>query len=78
MNAVGITGLQVYLFGPSISVPFFTDNWKPMSFLYKLLENQKRDLHTLLLLDIKVKEISEENIIKGKKIYEPPRYMTIN
>ena len=27
MSAVGITGLQVYLFGPSISIPFFTENW---------------------------------------------------
>eukprot|EP00494_Astrolonche_serrata_P004543 UN04556 len=30
-----------------------------------------------LLLDIKVKEISEENLIKGLEIYDPPRYMTI-
>ena len=32
MNAVGITGLQVYTFGPSVSVCFFTDNWRPFSF----------------------------------------------
>ena len=28
--------------------------------------------------DIKVKEQSEENLLKGKKIYEPARFMTIN
>jgi diphthine synthase len=30
----------------------------------------------LLLLDIKVREQSEENILKGKKIYEPARFMS--
>lgn len=33
-------------------------------------------LHTLVLLDIKVKEQSYENMARGRKIYEPPRYMT--
>ncbi|MGH0167601.1 UNVERIFIED_CONTAM: hypothetical protein FKN15_053091 [Acipenser sinensis] len=28
--------------------------------------------------DIKVKEQSVENLIKGRKIYEPPRYMSVN
>ena len=28
--------------------------------------------------DIKVKEQSIENLMKGNKIYEPPRYMTVN
>lgn len=35
-------------------------------------------MHTLCLLDIKVKEQSEENLLKGRKIYEPPRYMSAN
>lgn len=34
-------------------------------------------MHTLCLLDIKVKELSEEGLMKGKKIYEPPRFMSI-
>ena len=29
-------------------------------------------------IDIKVKEQSIENLARGRKIYEPPRYMTIN
>jgi diphthine synthase len=33
------------------------------------------NLHTLVLLDIRVKEISNENIAKGKKVYEDPRFM---
>jgi diphthine synthase len=34
-------------------------------------------LHTLVLLDIKVKEQSLENMAKGRRIFEPPRYMTV-
>lgn len=30
-----------------------------------------------MLLDIKVKEPSEENLARGRMIYEPPRYMSI-
>lgn len=32
-------------------------------------------LHTLCLLDIKVKEQTIVNLMKGNKIFEPPRYM---
>ena len=56
---------------------FFTDNWRPMSFYDRLAENRKIGLHTLVLLDIKVKEQSLENMARGRKIYEPPRYMTV-
>lgn len=76
MNAVGATGLQLYNFGQAISIPFWTENWKPDSWLAKIEENYKLGLHTLVLLDIKVKEQSEENLLRGRKIYEPPRYMS--
>lgn len=77
MNAVGACGLQLYQFGQTVSLVFFTDNWKPASFYDKVLENRKIGLHTLLLLDIKVKEQSLENMARGRLIYEPPRYMDI-
>lgn len=77
ISAVGCTGLQVYRFGEVVSVPLWTDKWKPDSFYPKILKNRKADLHTLVLVDIKVKERTEENILKDKKIYEPPRFMTI-
>lgn len=77
MNAVGACGLQLYNFGQTVSLVFFTDNWRPDSFYPKIEENRKIGLHTLVLLDIKVKEQSIENLIKGNKIYEPPRYMSI-
>lgn len=56
---------------------FFLDNWKPASFYDRIRENVSIGLHTLVLLDIKVKEQSLENMARGRKIYEPPRYMSV-
>ncbi|CAG8569472.1 1968_t:CDS:2 [Paraglomus brasilianum] len=78
INAVGVCGLQLYNFGQTISIPFFTDTWRPDSFYDRIKENRTIGLHTLCLLDIKVKEQSIENLARGRQIYEPPRYMTIN
>ena len=78
LNSIGITGLSLYRFGETVSIPFFTEKWRPYSFYDKICRNYNNDLHTLILLDIKVKEISEENLAKGKKIYEKPRFMTVN
>lgn len=76
MSAVGVTGLQLYNFGQTVSMVFFTETWKPSSFYDRIKENRNIGLHTLVLLDIKVKEQSVENLARGRKIYEPPRYMT--
>ena len=56
---------------------FFTETWKPSSFYDRIKENRQIGLHTLVLLDIKVKEQSLENMARGRKIYEPPRFMTV-
>ncbi|KAM5544931.1 hypothetical protein V8D89_001042 [Ganoderma adspersum] len=77
MNAVGACGLQLYNFGQTVSLVFFTDSWRPDSFYDRIRENADLGMHTLVLLDIKVKEQSEENLARGRKIYEPPRYMSI-
>ncbi|XP_044167595.1 diphthine methyl ester synthase-like isoform X1 [Acropora millepora] len=78
MNAVGCCGLQLYNFGETVSIVLWTDSWKPDSFYDKIASNRKHGLHTLCLLDIKVKEQSVENMMRGRKIYEPPRYMSVN
>lgn len=78
LNAVGCCGLQLYRFGQTISLCFWTETWRPDSWYERLKSNRTAGLHTLVLLDIKVKEISDENLARGRKIYEPPRYMTIN
>ncbi|TGO48218.1 hypothetical protein BCON_0247g00120 [Botryotinia convoluta] len=77
MSAIGATGLQLYNFGQTVSMVFFTENWKPASFYDRIRENRNIGLHTLVLLDIKVKEQTMENMARGRKIYEPPRYMTV-
>ncbi|XP_066208967.1 diphthine methyl ester synthase isoform X2 [Saccopteryx leptura] len=78
MSAVGCCGLQLYKFGETVSIVFWTDTWRPESFFDKVQKNRQSGLHTLCLLDIKVKEQSLENLIRGRKLYEPPRYMTVN
>ncbi|XP_046905678.1 diphthine methyl ester synthase isoform X2 [Hypomesus transpacificus] len=77
LNAVGCCGLQLYNFGETVSIVFWTDTWRPESFYDKIKKNRNMGMHTLCLLDIKVKEQSMENLIRGRKIYEPPRYMTV-
>lgn len=64
MNAVGALGLALYNYGQTVSIPFFTDSWRPDSWLERVRENLRLGLHTLCLLDIKVKEQSEENLAR--------------
>ncbi|XP_071799508.1 diphthine methyl ester synthase-like [Asterias amurensis] len=78
MNAIGCCGLQLYNYGETISIVFWTDTWTPDSYYDKIERNRGMGLHTLCLLDIKVKEQSIENMMRGRKIYEPPRYMTVS
>ncbi|EXC00971.1 putative diphthine synthase [Morus notabilis] len=77
MNAIGICGLQLYRYGETISIPFFTETWRPDSFYEKIQSNRNLGLHTLCLLDIRVKEPTLESLCRGKKQYEPPKFMTI-
>jgi hypothetical protein len=62
----------------AISIVFFTETWRPDSFYSRILANRRQGLHTLCLLDIKVKEPTLESLARGRKVYEAPRYMTIN
>jgi len=78
MNAVGCCGLQLYNFGETVSIVMWNDDWTPDSFYDKILANKRNKLHTLCLLDIKVKEQTVENMMRGRKVYEPPRYLTAN
>lgn len=78
INAVGCCGLQLYRFGQVLSLCFWTDSWRPDSWYERLQQNRSMGLHTLLLLDIKVKEVSDENLARGRVVYEPPRYMKVS
>ena len=50
INAVSSCGLQLYNFGQVVSLPFFTETWRPTSFYGKIKENADLGLHTLVLL----------------------------
>ena len=54
------------------------DTWQPDSFYEKIASNRQRGLHTLCLLDIKIKEPTLESIMKKKKEYMPPKFMSVN
>jgi len=56
ISAVGVTGLQVYKFGKTTSIPFPDKGFEPETSYDVLKENQKIGLHTLLLLDLRPKE----------------------
>ena len=76
MNAVASCGLSLYNFGQAVSVPFAPA--LPLSAYDKIAVNATNGFHTLVLLDIRVKEQTNENIAKGSSEYEPPRFMTVN
>jgi len=68
-NAISETGLQLYKFGKTASIPTWQKNFKPESFYDIIQDNLKINAHTLLLLDIGLsvndalgylKEISEK------------------
>lgn len=77
MNAIAACGLQLYNFGQTVSICYFTEKVKHESFYDKIKKNFDIGFHTLCLLDIQVKEQSFENLMKGNRIYEPPRFMSV-
>mgnify|MGYP000000134749 FL=1 len=76
-TALGSSGLAGYNFGQTVSIPFWTEDWKPDSWLFRIGENSHIGLHTLCLSDIKVREQSIEDMSRGVLRYQPPRYMLI-
>lgn len=78
MGAAGCCGLQLYNFGHTVSIPFFEENWRPTSFYPKIKYNREGGMHTLCLLDIKVKEPDFNAMMRGREEFLPPRYMSVN
>lgn len=77
MNAIGCCGLQLYKFGETVSIPYWDETWKPDSFYDKIKLNRLNNMHTLCLLDIKVKEPTLESLMRKRKEYLPPRFMSV-
>lgn len=51
-EAVAETGLQIYKFGKTASMPAWKEGYKPDSFKKVILDNLKINAHTLILADI--------------------------
>jgi diphthine synthase len=79
MTAVGACGLQLSSFGQTVSVPFFRPDWRPDSWYDKLAHNASGGLHSLVLLDIKMREPDFALLVRtGRTAHLPPRFMTVN
>lgn len=52
LTAIAETGLQLYKFGKTASMPKFKKNYEPDSWFDIVLQNEKIKAHTLLLTDI--------------------------
>jgi len=63
LTAVGITGLELYKYGPVTSLPYPEPGFESKTAYEVLVKNKKEGWHTLILLDIKA---------------EQKQYMTVN
>jgi len=77
LTAVAETGLQMYKFGKTASIPAWKENWEPNSFAKIIKNNLSVDAHTLILADIglniknakeQLKKSLENEGVKIKKI----------
>ncbi|MBI2663826.1 diphthine synthase [Candidatus Woesearchaeota archaeon] len=53
LTAVGITGLQIYKFGKTTSIPYPDKSFRPETSYEVIRQNKILGLHTLLMLDLK-------------------------
>jgi len=54
--AIGLSGLQNYRFGKSVTIPFPDDDKMPQTPYNVIYENKVRNLHTFCFLDIRAEE----------------------
>ena len=52
ISAIAQTGLQIYKFGKTTSIPRWQKNYRPTSFFDTIKDNQSINAHTLVLVDI--------------------------
>ena len=53
LTAIGVTGLQIYKFGKTTSIPYPDKNFRPETSYEVIRQNKILGLHTLLMLDLK-------------------------
>ncbi|MFW5852785.1 MAG: diphthine synthase [Nanoarchaeota archaeon] len=68
INAVSDTGLELYKFGKTTSIPFPEESFMPTTAYDVIYSNLRSDLHTLVLLDIKEDKKKYMSVDEGLKI----------
>lgn len=66
--AFSLAGLQVYKSGPPATIVEPTDIYRPKSAFEKVVENLRRGLHTLLLLDIDLANMRFMSFSRGAQL----------
>ncbi len=79
-SAIGATGLQVYKFGKTTSIPFPSKDYAPETPYLAIEENQKIGAHTLLLLDLSVNQRLPSMLANsvGDMKPEENKFMSVN
>ena len=67
INAIGVTGLMLYNFGKTTSIPFPQENYNPDTAFHVIQKNLEQGLHTLILLDLKPDENKHMTVAEGLK-----------
>jgi diphthine synthase len=65
---IGESGLDMYKFGPATTVPFWSEHYKPTSFMDVLSKNLSNSEHTLMLLDIDQAKGAPMSIVQAAEI----------
>jgi diphthine synthase len=78
LTSVGAVGLDLYKYGRTTTIVFPDPGWDVSSHYDVVKDNISRGLHTLCLLDIKVKEPAKEELRKAGSRADKPRFMTVN
>ena len=68
INAVAVTGLMLYSFGKTTSIPFPQPNYKPETAYDVIKQNLQNGFHTLVLLDLKPEEDKYMTVNEGLSI----------
>jgi len=64
-SVIGLSGLQNYKYGRSVTIPFSDETFAPETPYKVIAENKKMGLHTLCFLDIKAEEKRYMTIKEG-------------
>ncbi len=79
--AAGVSGLQMYRFGKTVTISFWRKNYEPTSPLHLIKKNLESDMHTLVLMDLD-KELGLMNAKLGlellKKMEEKEGWSILN